>query len=403
MNFRTRKKCICCKNINLKEIINLGNHSFADRFISKDKIHIQDPKYPLILDLCSRCNYIQSRYITNPNDRYSSVDYSYTSSNSKYSRNHWIDYANFLSSKINLYNKKIIEIGSNDGFLSNELKKRGANVLGIDASKFMVKLSKKKINSIHAIFSFKQSKKVKKRFGDADIIIANNVFNHSDEPLDFLKGVNHLLKKEGIFIFEQPNFTKGVLSLKFDQIYHEHISYFTVKNLNALLENSGFKIQFINKNDYHGGSLRTIAVKSSSKQKKFNLSKLIQYEIKNKIYTISFYSKMMNRIYNKKIYLIDKLIRFAKEKYIICGIGAGAKSNTFLTFYGLNNGIIKFLTDVSKYKQKKFTPLTRIIIKDDKEIAKYNKIACLILAWNISDMVIKKIKKINKNIKLIKT
>ena len=112
---------------------------------------------------------------------------------------------------------------------------------------------------------------------------------------------------------------------------------------------------------------------------------------------------MMKKVYNKKISLIDKLIRLAKEKYIICGIGAGAKSNTFLTFYGLNNGIIKFLTDASKYKQKKFTPLTRIIIKDDKEIAKYNKIACLILSWNISDMVIKKIKKINKKIKLIKT
>ena len=139
-----RKKCLCCKGINLKEIINLGNHSFADRFIPKSKLKIKDPEFPLILDLCKNCNYIQSRYITDPKNRYISIDYSYTSSNSNYSKNHWIDFAKNLGAKTDLKNKRIIEIGSNDGFLSHQLKKRGANVLGIDASFFMVKLSKEK-------------------------------------------------------------------------------------------------------------------------------------------------------------------------------------------------------------------------------------------------------------------
>ena len=213
-----RKKCLCCNNINLKKIIDLGNHSFADRFIPINKLKIKDPQYPLILDLCDNCKYVQSRYITDPKNRYVSIDYSYTSSNSNYSKNHWIDFANSLEKKAKLQNKKIIEIGSNDGFLSYQLKKKGAHVLGVDASEFMVSLSKKKINAIQSIFTLKESRKVKKLFGEADIIIANNVFNHSDKPLDFLEGVKNLLKKDAIFIFEQPNFTKGVLSLKFDQI-----------------------------------------------------------------------------------------------------------------------------------------------------------------------------------------
>ena len=164
----------------------------------------------------------------------------------------------------------------------------GAKVLGIDASKFMVELSKKKINAIHKIFTFKESKKIKKIFGMADIIIANNVFNHSDNPLDFLKGVKNLLNRNALFIFEQPYFAKGVLSLKFDQIYHEHISYFTVKNIQSLLKHSGFKINNISKNEYHGGSLRTVAVNSNAALKKFDTKKLIEYEIKNKIYTANF-------------------------------------------------------------------------------------------------------------------
>ena len=32
-----RKKCLSCNNKSLKEIINLGLHSFADRFVPKKK------------------------------------------------------------------------------------------------------------------------------------------------------------------------------------------------------------------------------------------------------------------------------------------------------------------------------------------------------------------------------
>ena len=85
------------------------------------------------------------------------------------------------------------------------------------------------------------------------------------------------------------------------------------------------------------------------------------------------------------------------------GIGAGAKANTFLTYYNLNNKIINFLTDSSKFKQNKITPVTRIIIKDDNQIIKYKKIACIILSWNISKLIIQKLKKLNKKAKFIYT
>ena len=403
MRYKFRSRCLCCNKNNLIKIIDLGLHSFADRFVPKKKSNIKDPKYPLILDLCDHCKFIQSRTITNPKNRYLEIDYSYTSSNSVYSKNHWIEFANTLEKKTKVKGKKIIEIGSNDGFLSHLLKKKGADVLGVDASELMVKVSKKKIKAIQSIFNYSQSKKIKKIFGKADIIIANNVFNHSDKPLDFLKGVYNLLEKDSIFIFEQPNFTVGVLSLKFDQIYHEHVSYFTARNIKSILDYSSLKILSISKNGYHGGSLRTIATKKDSKLKEIKINKFTNFENKKNIYKLSFYKEMMRKINIKKIKLLDKLLKLVSEGYIISGIGAGAKSNTFLTFYGLNHNIINFLTDTSRFKQKKYTPLTRIIIKDDKELIKYKKIACIILSWNISNLVISKIKKLNKKIKLIYT
>ena len=209
MKYKSRKRCLCCKKNKLSEIVNLGKHSFADRFIPKKKASKKDPVYPLIIDLCKNCSFIQSRIITNPKSRYIDIDYSYTSANSNYSRNHWKEFSNYLEKKINLKNKKILEIGSNDGFLSLILKRKGADVLCIDASKLMTRISKKKkLKSINSVFNYKQSNVIKRKFGLADIIIANNVFNHSNEPNNFLKGVYNLLQKNGIFVFEQPNFNR---------------------------------------------------------------------------------------------------------------------------------------------------------------------------------------------------
>ncbi len=400
---KIRKKCLSCKNLNLKEIINLGSHSFADRFVEKKKIYKKDPTYPLIIDFCTKCNFIQSRVITDPKDRYSNIDYSYTASNSKYSKNHWSDYANILDKKFSLKNKKILEIGSNDGYLCSLLKKKGAIAIGVDASKFMTKLSRKNnIKSINSIFDYKESKNIKTKLGLFDLVIANNVFNHADNPSNFLKGVFNILKKNGLYIFEQPDFAIGAVSLKFDQIYHEHISYFTSKNIKSILNHNNFNLIEMSRNKYHGGSLRSVASKKNSSMWKtnFNLNKFKNY---NQIYKEKFYLNMMRKINNKKYLFLKRLNHLILKGYTICGIGAAAKSNTFLTFYGLNNKTLKFITDTSKFKKNKFTPYTRIPIKDDLEIKKYKKIACIILSWNISNLVINKIKKMNKNIKIIYT
>ena len=174
-------------------------------------------------------------------------------------------------------------------------------------------------------------------------------------------------------------------------------------NIKSILDHSNLKILSFSKNEYHGGSLRTIASKKNSSLKELKIDKFINYENKKNIYKLEFYKKMMKKINFKKKKLLTKLSNLSAKGYILSGIGAGAKSNTFLTFYELNNKIIKFLTDSSKFKKNKYTPVSRIIIKDDKELINHKKIACIILSWNISILVIDKIKKLNKKIKIIYT
>ncbi len=69
----------------------------------------------------------------------------------------------------------------------------------------------------------------------------------------------------------------------------------------------------------------------------------------------------------------------------IVGVGAAAKANTFLNYYGLNSSYLLAVTDSSPLKQGKYTPLTRIPIVSDEIFANYTEVSALILSWNLSD------------------
>ena len=65
--------------------------------------------------------------------------------------------------------------------------------------------------------------------------------------------------------------------------------------------------------------------------------------------------------------------------------------------------MINFITDISPYKINKLTPLSRIPIYNDNYLKKIkDRVYVVILSWNISKLLIIKLKKINKKLVFIK-
>lgn len=384
-----------------EKIIELGMHPYADTFITKEQLHMSEPIYPLECILDEQNFMISLGVTTSPEERYNLYDYSYTSSNSLYSKNYWQSYyEDITKAKIIKSDSKILEIGSNDGYLLSIFKKNGfKNVCGFDSSKKMVEVAEKnKIETIHGLFNSKNSNKTNLKY---DLIIANNVFNHSNDPVDFLKGVVNVLNEEGVFVFEVPYWLNTVKDFKFDQIYHEHVSYFTVKSSEYILKSIGLNIFKVEKTDYHGGSIRVYSSLNKRKQED-NILSFINHEEKNGLFDIKTYYNYSNKIQEKKFKTLEKLYKLKLSKKKIVAVGAAAKGNTLLNYYGLNNDIIDYVTDNSEFKIGKFTPLSRIPILSDEEVfSKYDEVYALILSWNISSILKKKLSKINSKIKFI--
>jgi len=200
-----------------------------------------------------------------------------------------------------------------------------------------------------------------------------------------------------------PYWGDTVKSRKFDQIYHEHITYFTVKSSYHLLKAVGleiFDIEFVN---YHGGSIRVYSKKAVDVNFKNKIHEMITEETNLGLFEFETYEKWQSDIELERSKFIIKIhqLKINEPNAVIIGVGAAAKANTLLNYYRLDKSIIDFVTDSSPHKQGKYTPLSRIPIADDNIFSKYDNVYALILSWNISDTLKEILNKINPEIKYI--
>jgi SAM-dependent methyltransferase len=387
----------------MNKIIDLGMHPFADTFVSKNQLNESEPVYPLECFLDKDTGEVKVGVRTDAHGRYIAYDYSYTSANSKFSKDHWINFAKDVNEKLNLpKNSNVVEIGSNDGFLTKQFKDMGYNVLGVDPSPYVKDLALELgVETYCDFFGYEVSNNIGKDFGQANLIIANNVFNHTNDIEDFTAGVENLLNDDGIFVFELPYWYNTIKDQKFDQIYHEHVTYFTVKFSYELLKKHGLEIMDVDVVNYHGGSLRVFAKKKDEIVLQPHIKSMIEEEESFGLFKESTYVKFVQDLHQKRNTFLKKIYKIKSKGYSIIGIGAAAKGNTLLNFYNLDNSVIDYITDSSEHKQGKYTPLTRIPIVGDEIFGEYDKVYGLILSWNISDIIKENLRKINKKIKFL--
>ncbi len=384
-------KCQLCVGSNLKMIIDLGHHPLADSFLSLEQIKSPLRTYPLQVFLCQTCGHAQLGHNVPQEERYQSVDYSYTAGNSKVSVNHFDEMSKSIGEMVNL-NKDdlVVDIGSNDGTLLLSFQKNfGAKIIGVEPSLNISKIAKQnKVFTINDFFNEKTCGAILK-LGKAKVITATNVFNHISDLNSFTKNIKKILHKDGIFVFEVPYFPDLIRQGAFDTIYLEHISYFNVKPFNDFFNKHSLYINHLETNEYMGGSIRVSISKNKPKNNKL-VEKYISQENKSKIYNLKTYREFKDRIVDFKHRLNFDLYQAKIKGDKIVAIGAATKGNTLLNYCKINSSVIEFVTDSSSLKIGKFTPGSSIQIRPDSDISSDIKYA-LILPWNIADFLVSKL------------
>jgi len=375
-------ECRSCGNNNLKRVVSLGYQPLANNLLSKKEEKCD--LYPLEMNYCPECHNCQLSVAVDPKKMFS--NYLYTSSTSSSFRNHFVGAAENYIKELKLKPKKsyVIDIGSNDGVALKPFKDLGFNkILGIEPAKNLAKLANKnKIKTFNGFLEIKNLKKIKK---NADLILASNVFAHSDKLKEMTECMLRLLSKNGTIIIEVQYLLNTLQDLTFDNIYHEHYNYWSLTSLINFFkqfESTIFKAEKINT---HGGSIRIYIKKVKNLKVEKSVKNLLKEEevfgLKN-FKTYQDFGEKINKLKKNVVRNIEKLKQ--KNKKII-GFGAPAKATTALNFFGISNQI-DFIIEDNKLKHNKFIPGVKIPIKSKKSVKDKNALI-LVLAWNFYEEI----------------
>lgn len=417
--YKEKKVCLCCGSKRLRKIVDLGNQPLANSFHTKSQ-SLQT--FPLQVNFCENCSHFQLSHIVNPD--YLFKNYLYVSGTTKTLKDFFEQIATDIMWHYHIYqfeygflqpfSKKsedefpydyvtdkvkegremsILDIACNDGSQLDAFKKLGLKTYGVDPAKNLVEISRKNHSVVCGYFDGNSLKG--KTF---DIITAQNVFAHVENPLKFLRNADRVLSKNGL-LFIQVSQSNMFKNTEFDTVYHEHISYFTTQSMAQLVKRANMNLLSIEELDIHGGSKLFVIGKKNATELADAKSLVNTYEAiveERKIcpiysHELEDYQKNVNKICDNTL---AKLEKYKSEGYEIYCYGAAAKGMTFLNY--LKPKGIKAVIDDNPLKVGLLTPGTNIEVKSIDEIknSKAEKIVFLVLAWNFASEIKKRIAKV---------
>ena len=368
-------KCRICGG-KTTEYLNLGEQPPSDAFLSKEQLGHLETVYPLIVEFCSNCSLSQLNYVVPPEILYND-SYPYETRMNSEGVKHFNGLARTVIGRFDP--DYVVDIGSNDGTL---LEGFTCKVCGIEpVMEIALKSSVPTINDFLSEYSADQALVYG---GKADVITACNVFAHVDNLHGFMMLVDRMLKEDGVFIIEAPYLPNMIDNLAFDTIYHEHLSYLSIKPLTHLFREYGMEIFDVETFNVHCGTMRYYVGRRDQHKISWKVDTYFEYELGYDLDKLWIFD-LRTRIFATEL-LVELLIIKSNGGRIV-GVSAPAKGNTLLNYLKIDTTILDYITEKSERKIGKYAPGSRIPIVPDSMLIEDNPDYALILAHNWTDQI----------------
>jgi SAM-dependent methyltransferase len=368
--------------------VELGMSPPCEDFLTEDRLSEPETFYPLDVRVCDVCLLVQLPTYLSAQSIFS--EYAYFSSFS----DSWVEHAERLVDEGVRRQKldsgsRVIEVASNDGYLLQHVVARGITALGIEpASNIAAVAQGKGIPTLNEFFSEALARQIAATSGQADLLVANNVFAHIPDLNDFTAGLAAALKPGGLLSIEVAYLVRLIERNEFDTIYHEHFMYYTVLSAETVLARHGLRLLDVEELETHGGSIRLWVVHEDDQRPSAESVEAIKARETAAGYgSAEGYAGFATRVEATKRDLLEFLITERRRGSTIAGYGAPGKGNTLLNYCGIRTDLIDFLVDRNPYKHGRFTPGTHIPIFPPERLDEARPDVILIMPWNLRDEI----------------
>jgi len=380
-------QCRIC-NGNLSEFFDFGKMPIANGFLTPEDYN-NEYFYHMRVGYCTTCSMVQ--LIDQPErERMFHDHYAFFSSTSSFMALHFKHLAETVISRFPTPDPFIVELGSNDGIFLQNFAQKGIRHLGVEPSSNVAQVAiEKGVNTISTFFDETSAEKILNEYGSASAIIAANVMCHIPVLHSVVRGMKKLLKPDGVIIMEDPNLGDIIEKTSYDQIYDEHVFYFSLLSLTYLFDQYDLEIFDLEHLNVHGGSMRYFISHKGSYPISDAVKAQVTTEKKMNLSSPEPYNQLKKNIESSRENLLKILRQFKKEKKRVVGYAATSKSTTVTNYCGLSPDLVEFISDTTPIKQGKFSPGAHIpVLSHDVFTQKYPDYA-LLFGWNHSEEILK--------------
>ncbi len=385
-----RTTCRLCASPQVLLVLPIKPSPIADAFVSQDRKHLKQPLIPLDLYQCQECGHVQNLDVVNPDLLFR--DYIFYTSSSVGLIKHFYQYAKDVVEKLAIEaNSLVVEIGSNDGTLLKNFKDLGLRVQGIDPALEVARHANAAgLPTLPEFFTSVLAKKIGEEQGLAKLIVANNVYAHSDHLADMTDGIEQLLAEDGVFVFEASYLLDIIDKFLFDTVYHEHLSYHSIASLQHFFKLHGLHFYDVEKTNSKGGSLRGFVQKIGAARKETPIiSEMIKEEQRRGLHQPAIFKDYERKIQAQKEALQLYVEKAIKDKKRIVAYGASTTVITLMYHFELESKL-EYLVDDNEKKHGMFSPGAHLEVKPSSILYTDKPDIVLVLAWQYADPIMTK-------------
>lgn len=339
--------CQVCNSTSLEFVIDLGHQPLCGSLLRADQLMGPETSYPLRLFRCRECSLAQLDYVV-PGEIVFHRNYPYRSGITKEVVDHHEASSAEIIRRYGLNSSSlVVDIGSNDGTLLASFKKHGVRVLGVEPTNVAEIAIANGVETIQSPFSEALSRDIARDYGQASLLTATNAIAHMAQLGGVMRGAEHLLDENGVFMTESHNLLDIIKGVQYDSIYHEHIRSYSVKSLIRLFETYNFTVVGALRVERYAGTLRLFAVKGKGHPVSSSVGKLLAAEESFGLYEQDVYKTFRERAYRAKNALLELALKAFKEGKSFVGNSCPGRCSTLLNFSGIGKDLMPYIAEQS--------------------------------------------------------
>ena len=375
--------CRCCGGRRVELVLDLGDQPHCNRLVRPGEPPGSEPRFPLRLGFCRDCTMVQIDHTIPKESMFS--NYPYVSGTTGTLRAHFAATSRRLAEAYALGPRDlVVDIGSNDGTWLKQYAPFGCRVLGVEAARNVARLAQDAgIRTWPVFFDEACARDILARLGPAKLVTAAGVFFHLQELHSVVRGIRALLAEDGVFVVQAIYLGGMVENTAFDQIYHEHLCYYTLRSLRALLQRHGLDVFWVARIPIHGGSIEAHVARQGSRPPGESVRVLETEEAQKGLGEIGTYRRMAGNVLDLGERLRSLLEDYRARGKTVWAYGAPAKGATLLNSFGIGPALVQKAVERNPMKIGLAIPGVRIPIVEERADEKPD--AYLVLAWNFID------------------